>query len=92
MYLNRTIASLALAASLGLAACGGSAGADSGLSRTDLAAKADSICAKEQASADAVPTPASLADADVAAAYFDQVSPGFHKEMQDLAALEPART
>lgn len=92
MHPTQTIAALALTASLSLAACGGSDGdgGSSGLSRDDLVAKADSICSKAQAAAKAVPAPASLADAGVAAAYFGKIAPITHEETQDLAALEPA--
>ena len=89
MHFRETIVSLALAASLGLAACGGDG--DSGLSRSDLTAKADSICSKATADVDAVNAPRSLADANVAAAYFDKVGPILQKETQDLADLEPAK-
>lgn len=78
-----------MAASLGLDACGGSG--DSDLSRSDLIAKADTICSKETADVNAVKAPKSLADSNVAAAYFDKVAPIIHKSTQDLAALKPAK-
>jgi len=67
MFLRRSMVPLAFAASLGLAACGGDDGG-SGLSRSELAAKADSICVKAQTDARAVKPPKNIADAREAAA------------------------
>ena len=67
-----------------LAACGG--GGSSDLSRSDLIAKADPICSKSTDDVKAVKAPQSLADANVAASYFDKVAPVIHKASQDLAA------
>jgi hypothetical protein len=87
-----TIALIALAACFGLAACGGSdddASSDDGLSRTELAAKADTICKTGETDAEAVKAPASFEDANTAAAYFEQIVPLHQKQTDDLAALKP---
>jgi hypothetical protein len=67
-----------------LAGCGGS----SGLSRAQLVAKADAICATAQASASAVPSPSDLTDETAAAAYFDKIAPITDQETHDLSALK----
>ena len=92
MYRKATIVLIALIACLGLAACGGSddkSSDDGGLSRSELAAKADTICKAGETSAETVTAPASFADADAAAAYFEQIVPLHQKQTDDLAALEP---
>lgn len=93
MHRKATIVLIALAACVGLAACGGSSdktSSDDGkLNRTQLAAKADAICKPANASADAVTAPASFDDADAAAAYFAKLAPLHQKETDDLAALKP---
>jgi hypothetical protein len=81
-----TIALAAVAACLGLAACGGS---DDKLSRSELAAKADAICKTGETDAAAVTAPASFADANAAAAYFEQLVPLHQKQTDALAALKP---
>jgi hypothetical protein len=91
MKTSRTaIAALAvLATSASLAACGSSSDKASGLSRTDIASKANAICKKAQADAQAIEAPASFQDANVAAKYFDQVAPITDTETKALLALKP---
>jgi hypothetical protein len=85
-----TIALIGLAACFGLAACGGSdSDSDDGLSRSEIAAKADAICKTGETDAEAVQAPASLEDADVAAAYFGKIVPLHQKQTDRLAALKP---
>lgn len=87
-----TITLIALAACFGLAACGGSDDAssdDGGLSRTELAAKADTICKTGETDAEAVKAPASFDDANAAAAYFEKIVPLHQKQTDDLTALKP---
>lgn len=76
---------LLLATGALMGGCGGS----SGLSRAQLVAKANSICAKTQAAASAVPSPSNLGDVSAAAAYFDKIAPITDKETHDLSALKP---
>lgn len=90
MYLRTTMVSLALAASLGLAACGGGDEGDSGLARAKLVKKADAACSKALTAARAVAVPESLDDATVAAAFFGKIAPITHEKTEALAALEPA--
>jgi len=78
-----------LAASLGLAACGGGDSESSGLSRSELAKKADAICAKAETQSKGISPPANFDDATESAAYFDQIAPITHKEAGELAALTP---
>jgi hypothetical protein len=75
------------AASLGLAACGGSSDK---LSKDDLAKKANAICAKTEKAGKAIAAPKDITDPAQAAAYFDKVAPLTHKETTDLQALKPA--
>jgi hypothetical protein len=83
------IAAVTLALGAGLSACGSSS-SSSGLSRSKLIAQADAICSATQKAATAVKAPASFTDAQVAAAYFDQIGPITDKETSDLKALSPA--
>lgn len=80
---------LAIAAlTLVLAACGG----DEGLSKKDLAAKANAICKKSQDEVEKVkrPTEAELQDADKASAFFDKIAPIADQQVKDLKDLSPA--
>lgn len=88
-------AGLTIAAmSIGVTACGSSdsdsGGSSSALSKSALLTKVDAICTKAQTDAQAVEAPASYADADVAAKYFDQVAPITDTETKALLALKPA--
>lgn len=86
------MALLALIACLGLAACGESddtSSADSGLAKSELAAKADAICKTGEADAAAVESPKDFSDATAAAAYFEQIVPLHQKQTDALAALKP---
>ncbi len=92
MHRIATIVLIALAASLGLAACGGaddSSSDDGTLSRTELAAKADAICKTGEADAETVTAPASIDDANVAAEYFGKLVPLHQKQTDALAKLKP---
>jgi len=88
MQLRTCIVSLALAGSLALVACGSSGDGD-GLSRSELAKKANAICLEAATDGKAVRPPKSLADPKSASGYFEQVAPISHKQTRDLAALEP---
>jgi hypothetical protein len=82
-----------VAMSVGMSACGSSSedsGSAKGLSRADIASKANAICTKAQTDAQSVEAPASFADPTVAAAYFDQIAPITQTETDALLALEPA--
>jgi hypothetical protein len=76
MNARSIVSATALAATVGLtlSACGGGS---SGLSRTDLATKANAICKSVNAKLDAVPAPSAsgIQDAPTAAAYFDKLLP-----------------
>jgi hypothetical protein len=87
---TKLVGALALAAlALGLTACGSSS-SDSGLSKSDLISKANAICKTGTKDGTAIKPPASLNDANVAAAYFDKVQAVIKKETDDLKALKPA--
>lgn len=83
--LGTTLALTAIGAAL--AGCGGSS--SSALSRTQIDAKANAICAASAAQIQAVTTPSSFQDANVAAAYFDQILPLTTAATQKLEALKP---
>jgi septal ring factor EnvC (AmiA/AmiB activator) len=93
MNRSATIVLIAVAACLGLAACGGSddsSSSDDGtLSRTELAKKADAICQTGEDDAEAVTAPADFSDANDAAAYFGEIVPLHQKQTDALAALKP---
>jgi len=92
MNRRATIVLVLVAACLGLAACGGSddeSSDDGKLTRTELAAKADTICKTGEADAEAVEAPASFDDANAAAGYFEKIVPLHQKQTDSLAALEP---
>jgi hypothetical protein len=97
MNLKKLGGSLAVASlTVGLTACGSSSKSTTAttagpatLTKAALVAKANSICTTAQAAATAVPAPASYANAQVAAAYFDKIVPITDKETQDLLALAP---
>lgn len=72
------IASLAVAASMGVAACGG----EDGLSKSELASKADAICTRAEADVRAVKAPADPTDLQAAGAYFDKVVPIAQKQTE----------
>jgi len=84
------IVPIALAAGLGLAACGGDDKDSDTLSRGDLATKADSICSKAVKEAGKSSTPSNFDDPKTAGPYFDKLASISHKETQDLEALSPA--
>jgi hypothetical protein len=92
MIRRTTIVLMAIAACLGLAACGSSddSSSDDGtLSRSELAKKADAICKTGEKDAEAVKAPASFDDANDAAAYFEAIVPLHQKQTDSLAALKP---
>ena len=80
------IVSLAVAASMGVAACGG----EDGLAKSELASKADGICTRAEADVRAVKAPTDPTDLQAAGAYFDKVVPIAQKQTDDLADLQPA--
>jgi hypothetical protein len=86
------LTALATTAALALVACGGSS--DSGLSKTDLAKKADSICKTASDAAGKLSAPADFgqpnSNAAAAASYLGKLAPITKQESDDLAALKPA--
>jgi hypothetical protein len=92
------LAVLGLAA--GVSACGSSSSSSSsssaaagasGLSRAELAAKANMICATAKAQSGTITAPANIgADAAAAAAYFDKIFPITDAETKEIQALQPA--
>ncbi len=91
------LAVLALAA--GVSACGSSSSSSSssaaagasGLSRAELAAKANMICATAKGQSSGITAPANIgADATAAAAYFDKIFPITDAETKEIQALQPA--
>lgn len=70
-----------------LGACG--SGGAKKLSATQLASRADAICAKARASARGIPAPQNLADPKQTGPYLEQVVPISEQETEDLAALRP---
>ncbi|MEA2297658.1 MAG: hypothetical protein QOF77_594 [Solirubrobacteraceae bacterium] len=93
-----------LALTVGLSACGSSSSNNStttttattttaaaGLSRSELATRADKICATAQSQSSTIKAPGNLAaDATAAAAYFDKVFPITDAETKEIQALTPA--
>jgi hypothetical protein len=91
-------AAVAAALATALAGCGGgsSGGGDDAtssapLSRSEIIAKANAICAAEETAGEKITPPDSttIQDAKVAAAYFDQVDPLISETTNKLAALKP---
>lgn len=70
-----------------LAGCGGSS--SNRLSRSQIVAKANQICAAGTAAAKRVPQPANIQDAAAAAKYFNAVEPIASRSTAQLAALKP---
>jgi hypothetical protein len=88
-----------LALTTGLAGCGSGSSTKSttattptaGLSRAELVAKANMICATARSQAAPYPAPANIAtDAAAAAAYFDKIFPITDAQTKALQALPPA--
>lgn len=74
---------------IAVAGCGGSGG--NGLSRADLARRADSICNTYNPQVTAVRQPKDLAtNAASAARFFDAVAPIYDTELIKIKALKPA--
>jgi hypothetical protein len=90
------LAVLALAA--GVSACGSSSSSSSstaagasGLSRAELVAKANMICATAKGQSGTITAPANIgADAAAAAAYFDKIFPITDAETKEIQALVPS--
>jgi hypothetical protein len=74
-----------------LAGCGGSSsgGGSSALTKTQLDAQANAICAAESKAGEAIPAPSNINDATQAAAYFDKVDPVISGATAKLEALTP---
>lgn len=82
------IVPLAVAASLGLAACGGDD--DKELSKSDLAKKANAICKTSKDASGKIAAPADItADPVAAAAYFNKIVPITQKQTDDFKDLKP---
>lgn len=79
---------IAVAVSLGLAACGGDD--DDKLSKSELAKQADAICAKSKAESLKHKLPENFSrDPVVAAAYLNKIAPITQKQTDEFAKLEP---
>jgi len=94
MIRKATIVLIAVAACLGLAACGGSddkssSASEDTLSRSELATKADAVCKTGEADAAGVTAPSDFSDASAAKSYFEKVVPLHQKQTDGLAALKP---
>src|ERR1044072_470222 len=92
MIRRTTVVLVAIAACLGVAACGSSddSSSDDGtLSRSELAKKGDAIVKTGEKDAETVTAPASFDDANDAAAYFGAIVPLHQKQTDSLAALKP---
>ncbi len=76
---------IAVGAALALAGCGG----DEGLTRAQLADKANAICAKYSAQGEKLGTP-DLTDPAKAEDYFDQAKDLARSQQDELEGLEPA--
>jgi hypothetical protein len=91
--MNARLCSIAVIAALGMAACGGGDDAVSGLTKEDLATRADAICKEATTAARKLQVPADFAQPNsnsvAAATYLGQLVPITRKEAQDLAALQP---
>jgi hypothetical protein len=86
--LSKSIGAVAALALVGVAGCGGSS--NSGLSRSQLAAKANAICAAANAKGNKIQQPSDLlTNASAAAAYFNAVEPIAAQSTAQLAALKP---
>ncbi|MGH2839753.1 MAG: hypothetical protein ACRDKY_02880 [Solirubrobacteraceae bacterium] len=82
------LVALAVAVSLGFAACGGDG--DDKLSRSELAKKADAICAESKAASLKHKLPRDFArDPVVAAAYLNKIVPITRKQTDEFAKLKP---
>lgn len=82
---------LAIAVTVGLAACGGS-DKKSGdkLSKGEIATKATAICKAATEEGDKIDTPSNIADAGAAEAYFTKLVNLTQKQTDGLTALAPA--
>jgi hypothetical protein len=74
--------------SASLAACGG--GSSSGLSRSQIVSRANSLCAAGVAASSKIPPPTSFQNPVVVAAYFNKIEPITASETTKLEALKPA--
>jgi hypothetical protein len=84
----RLAAGFAATGALALAGCGSSA--NSGLSKDQLASKADAACSAYTKAATAVPQPSDFAtNPDSAAAYLDKLTPLVATQEQAMLALKP---
>ena len=88
LALRTSVAVVALGASL--AGCGSSGGSKA-LTRAQIDAAANAICTAEAKAGNAVPRPSGtdIADAQKAAAYFDQIDPIIASTTAKLDALKP---
>ncbi|HEX6391103.1 MAG TPA: hypothetical protein VFZ89_16705 [Solirubrobacteraceae bacterium] len=91
--MNVRVTCILLAAALGLAACGGDDDSG-GLSKTDLATKADAICKEATTAARQLKVPPDFAQPNsnsvALAEYLSKLVPITSKQAADLAALKPA--
>jgi hypothetical protein len=81
------IVSCLAAGGLAIAGCGGSS--HSGLTRSQIVAKANAICAAAVAAGSKIQQPSNFGDANAAAAYFNQIEPTTASATSKLAALTP---
>jgi hypothetical protein len=87
-HLPRLAAGLALTGAIALAGCGGSG--NGGLSKAQLAARADAQCTAYTKAATAIPQPKDFAtNARSAAAYLDKLKPLVATQLHAMLALKP---
>lgn len=70
-----------------IAGCGSS---NSGLSKSQLASKVNSICSQYNPKLNAVPRPTNASDVNAVTQYFGQLSPILHQRLAQIQSLKPA--
>jgi hypothetical protein len=83
-------AGAALAVALSATGCGGAGGGDDALTKKQLAAKANAICARYSQEGDKLSAPKDITDAKQAKAFFAKAHDIAKRQQDELEALEPA--